>query len=131
MKPLRIRDMTLEQLVERFTEIALAQDQALAADDNTKYNRLFDQSIEVMAELMTRPIEHRRALMALYHHPSAQVRYKAAVATIDFAPKAARRVFEAISERNEFPQAADARGMIRNLDEGPVDMSWVLSRRKA
>ena len=130
MKHLRLQDMTVKQLVARFTEIALAQDRALAVDDNAKYNRLFDYLTDVMAEFMVRPVEQRQALMTLYDHPSAQVRYEAAVATVDFAPEASRPVFEIISERNEFPQAADARRMIRNLDEGPVDMSWTLKRRK-
>jgi hypothetical protein len=130
MKRLRLQDMTVEQLVARFTEIALAQDRALAYDEIAKYNRLFDQSADVMAEFMVRPIEQRQALMALYDHPSAQVRYEAAVATVDFAPEAARPVFETIIERNEYPQAANARGFIEHIDKGPVDMSWILKRRK-
>jgi hypothetical protein len=130
MKHTGPQNMKTEQLVDRFTGIALKQDQALDADDNAKYNLLFDQLTEIMAELMARPIEQRRTLMALYDHPNAQVRYKAAVATIDFAPQSARQVFEIISQRNEYPQAADARGMIKALDEGPVDMSWILKRQK-
>ena len=130
MKRQRIQDMTVEQLVTRFTELALIQDRALAYDETAKYNQLFDQLADVMAEFMVRPVEQRQALMALYDHPSTQVRFMAGVATVDFAPEAARLVFELISERNEYPQAADASSFIRHLDEGPVDMNWILKRKK-
>src|SRR2546430_1738271 len=113
-----------------FVAIALAQDEADQEENNAKYNRLFDQMIELMAEFLTRPIEQRRALMALYEHPNPQVRYMAASITKDLAPQAARRVYEIISERNEYPQAANARWAIRNLDEGDTDMSWILNKRR-
>ena len=130
MKRAGFQDMTLDRLIERFVAIALAQDEADQEENNAKYNRLFDQMIELMAEFLSRPIEQRRALMALYEHPNPQVRYKAAFITKDLAPQAARRVYEIISERNEYPQAANARRAIRNLDEGDTDMSWILNKRR-
>jgi uncharacterized protein YcaQ len=130
MKRIRLEDMNVDQLVERFAAIALAQHEAINMEDNAKYKRLFDQMTDMMAEFLTRPIEQRRALMALYEHPNPQVRYTPAFITRDFAPQAARRVCEIISERNEYPQAADARGMIRELDEGRIDMSWILNKRR-
>ncbi len=68
--------------------------------------------------------------MVLYEHPNPQVRYAAASITQDLAPQAARRVYEIISERNEYPQAVNARWAIRNLDEGDTDMSWILNKRR-
>jgi len=130
MKRARFQDMTLDQLVERFVAIAVAQHEARMREDTARYNRLFDQMIELMAEFLTRPIEQRHALMELYEHPNPQVRYAAASITQDLAPQAARRVYEIISERNEYPQAVNARWAIRNLDEGDTDMSWILNRRR-
>ena len=130
MKRINLQDMTLDQLVKRFVDIALAQYDARERDDNAKYNRLFDQMADLSAEFLIRPVQQRRALMALYEHPNPQVRYWAAFITQDFAPQAARRVWETISERNEYPQAVNAREMIRSLDEGPYDFSWILKRAK-
>jgi hypothetical protein len=128
MKRVLLQDITTEQLVARFEAIALEQYKAEQVEDYAKYNRLFDQMVEIMAEFLVRPLEQRRRLMALYDHPNPQVRYAAASATKDFAPAEARRVCEIISERNEYPQAANARGLIKELDDGLVDMSWILKR---
>jgi len=43
MKRIALENMTVEQLVDRFVEIALAQDEALLMDEVEKYNRLYDQ----------------------------------------------------------------------------------------
>jgi hypothetical protein len=128
MKRINLQDMTLDQLVKRFVDIALAEYDARERADTARYNRLFDQMTDLMAEFLIRPVQQRRALMALYDHP--QVRYRAAYITQDIAPESARRVCEIISERNEYPQAANARRMMTNLDEGPADMSWILERAK-
>jgi hypothetical protein len=130
MKRINLQDMTLDQLVKRFVDIALAEYDARERADTARYNRLFDQMTDLMAEFLIRPVQQRRALMALYDHPNPQVRYRAAYITQDIAPESARRVCEIISERNEYPQAANARRMMTNLDEGPADMSWILERAK-
>jgi Domain of unknown function (DUF2019) len=130
MKRISLQAMTLDQLVKRFLDIALAEYDAREREDTAKYKRLFDQMTDLMAEFLLRPIQQRRALMALYDHANPQVRFLAALITQDFAPQAARRVWEIISERNEYPQAADARRMIRSLDEGTYDMSWILKSAK-
>lgn len=106
------------ELVERFLEIALEQDNAILMDEIARYNRLYGRMEEVKEELKRRPGDLRRALVALYDHPNAQVRLKAAIATLAVAPGSARSVLQEISDRNEYPQAADARGMMRALDEG-------------
>jgi hypothetical protein len=92
MKRISLQDMTLDQLVKRFVDIALAEYEAREREDTAKFNRLFDQMTDLMAEFLIRPVRQRRALMALYEHPNPQVRYTAAVATKDFATQAARRV---------------------------------------
>jgi hypothetical protein len=122
--------MSVDQLVDRFMKIALAQSHAIDLNRNDKYNRVFDRMIEVMGEFLVRPIEQRRALMKLYAHPDPQVRYEAAFITQDIAPEQVRKVCEILIERNEYPQAADARGMIDNLEKGPPNYGWILERRK-
>ena len=116
MKEGKLDNMSVDELVSLFIKIALDQDKAEIDDDIAKYNRLFDQMTEVMAALKARQGDQRGALLPLHYHRNAQVRFTAAVATKDLAPDASRRVFQSISDRNEYPQAADARGMLRELD---------------
>ncbi len=98
MKQAPLSEMTVEQLVDRFTAIALEQDRAVRIDDNTKFKRLFWQMEAVEEEL--------------------QVRMKAAIATLALEPKAARQVLESISDSHDFPQAGDAGMTLVMLDRG-------------
>ncbi len=116
MKPSKLQDMTVDQLVERFTAIALDQDKAI--DDTAKFNRLFVQMEAVKRELKARDGDQRRALLCLYDHPNAQVRLKAVKATLAVAPERARRMLEIIAESREYPQAGDAGMTIDCLDRG-------------
>ena len=118
MKRTVLQDVSVAQLVESFTSIALDQDKALLWDEIAKYNRLYDKMEVVEEELKKREGDERQALSALYHHSNAQVRLKSAIATLAIAPEEARAVLQKLSDRNEYPQAADARGMLRALDEG-------------
>jgi hypothetical protein len=120
MRRLDLAEMTVAQLVERFTEIARVQHRATLMFQIAKYNRLFDQMSDVMAALKARSGDERRALIPLYDHPNAQVRFTAAVATMRLNREGARRVLEVISERNEYPQAADARSILQSLEEGKL-----------
>src|ERR1700720_4087784 len=116
MTPTKLADMTVEQLVQRFTAVALEQDQALLMHEYAKFNRLFDEMEAVESELKARHGDQRRALLSLYGHPNAQVRLKAAEATLAVAPESARRMLQSIVASREFPQAGAAGMMLRNLD---------------
>ncbi len=118
MKGTKISNLSVTELVEKFTAIAVAQDEALLMDEIGKYNRLYDQMGAVAKELKSRAGDQRQALLSLYDHHNAQVRLNAAIATLAVAPDAARRVLQRISDWQEYPQAADARGMMRALDDG-------------
>ncbi|MBM3543991.1 MAG: DUF2019 domain-containing protein [Alphaproteobacteria bacterium] len=118
MRPGELQMMSVAQLVERFEAIALAQDEAILYDEIKKFNRLFGQMENVKEELKSRVGDQRRALMVLYEHPNAQVRLKAAKATLAVAPQEARRLIEVIADSHEFPQAGDAGMTLLALDEG-------------
>jgi hypothetical protein len=68
--------------------------------------------------LRERGCEARLALTELYGHPNLQVKLQAARVTLGVAPTEARQVIEAISKTGWMPQAADAKGTLRNLDSG-------------
>lgn len=118
MKRVNLQKLTASQLVDNFASLALQQDDALLDSDISKVNRLFWRLEAVEAELKVREGDQRRALLELYSHPNAQVRLKAAKATLAVEPVKARGMLEAIVEAREFPQAGEAGMCIDNLDAG-------------
>lgn len=118
MKRMPVREMTSDQLVERFTAISLEQDDALLGGEIARFNRLFDQKTAVVNELKSRTGDQRALLLKLFAHPNAQVRLNAAKATLAVAPDAARKMLHAIEDSKEFPQAGDAGMCLINLDRG-------------
>jgi hypothetical protein len=113
-----LQDLSIVQLVSTFEQIALAQDKALLMDEIAKYNRLYGEMDALKHELRNRTGDQRRALMSLYDHPNAQVRLKAAVATLAISYEPARKVLQAIVDSGEQPQALHAGMTLRNLDDG-------------
>jgi hypothetical protein len=110
--------MTVDQLVERFAEIGIAQDDALWDGKYAKFNRLFDRMNEVDLELRARGMDARRALLRLYGHRNIQVRLKAAVRTLAVAPDVARQALQTIADSKFYPQAGDAGMLLSGLDDG-------------
>lgn len=117
-KNVDVTTLSQEQLVARFLVIALEQDQALLFDEYGRYNRLYDKMEAVEAELRNRDGDQRTLLLSLYEHDNAQVRLKAALATLALAPDASRAVLQEISDSNRYPEAASAREMMGALDDG-------------
>lgn len=113
-----LQSMSVNELVARFTEIALAQDQALLRSEVTKFNYLFDRMEEVKAELRDRAGDQRRTLLRLYDHPNPQVRLKAIKATLAVAPDVAVPALRALAESHEYPQSGDAGMSVWALEEG-------------
>ena len=118
MKRAKLQGMSVEELIERFTAIALAQDKAILMDEIAKFNRLFGQLEDVESELKSREGDQRSALLALYDHPNVQVRLTAAKATLAVAPEQARQELRRIAESREYPQAGDAGMSLWNLERG-------------
>jgi hypothetical protein len=118
MSPVRIQNLTNEQLVEQFVEIALDQESALFKRETSKFNRLFDRKIDIVNELKSRAGDQRRLLLNLFNHANIQVRLNAAKATLAVAPQTARTQLQVIRDSKEYPQAFDAGMAIRGLDDG-------------
>lgn len=118
MKRSGLSTMTDDELVKRFAEIALGQDQALLHDEISRFNKLYSEKRAIEDELKARPGDQRRLLLRLYGHENAQVRLNAAKATLAIAPSAAREALERLASSKEFPQAGDAGMSITNLDRG-------------
>jgi hypothetical protein len=118
MTQLNFKTMTIDQLVTRFTEIGVAQDNALLENDVGKFNHLYDQMEAVEHELKSRNGDQRQALLSLYSHQNIQVRLASAKATLAIVPEAARNALRAIKDSKTQPQALDAGMSLRNLDKG-------------
>jgi ParB-like chromosome segregation protein Spo0J len=114
----KLESMSIDQLVQRFVEIGIAQDDASLRENISQYNRLFDRMQDVVQELKRRDGDQRRALIALLEHPNFQVRLKAAMATLAIVPRAARQTLETIRAANWQPQSMDAGMTLRDLDRG-------------
>jgi hypothetical protein len=118
MKQSDLAKMSSMDLVKRFAQIVVAQDVALLGGERSKFNRLFQQMMDVTNELKVREGDQRRLLMELYNYPNMQVRVQAAKLTLAVAPVAARQQIEAIAETHWMPQAGDAGMSLSNLDPG-------------
>lgn len=118
MTRISVPKMTEEQLIERFVFIATEQDQAMLYDDNRRYNQLYDKMKDVERELKQRPGDQRRVLLPLLEHENLQVKLRSALATLAVAPEASKAVLQWLSDRNRYPQAADAREMLDALGDG-------------
>lgn len=118
MKRYDLTGLSVKQLIDHFIEVCLAQDRALRVEEVDKYNRLYDEMESIRGELKRRDGDQRRALVKLFQHPNPQVRLKSAISALAVDPDAARKTLQIISDRDEYPQAVDARGMMRALDEG-------------
>jgi hypothetical protein len=118
MKQVQLSAMSSANLVERFAEIVVAQDQALLGGETTKFNRLFGQMMDVANELKGREGDQRRLLLELFTFPNMQVRVQAAKLTLAVAPLEARKQLEAIAETHWMPQAGDAGMSLSFLDRG-------------
>ncbi|QBR70675.1 hypothetical protein CU048_04595 [Beijerinckiaceae bacterium] len=118
MRQTDVKSLTVDQLVGRFAEIGVAQDQALLYAEIRKFNKLFDQMRAVDDELRVRGLEARRALFRLFDHENMQVRLQAAKWSLGVAPEAARKVIQAIYDSKWYPQAGDAGMTLSNLDSG-------------
>jgi hypothetical protein len=113
-----LQEVPMDDLVQRFRDLALAQDEALLRGEQAKVNRLFWQLEAVEEELKSRPGDRRSALFRLYDDPNAQVRVKAIKATLAVAPETARRALEALANSKEYPASGEAGMSVWALDQG-------------
>ncbi len=121
MTRFNVKTITVNELVEQFVAIAVDQEKAIFDGDTAKFNQLYDQMEEVRKELKSRPGDQCQALLSLYAHANTQVRLRAALATLENEPGAARKVLEGIATSRRYPEAAaDALAAIWKLDGRPL-----------
>ena len=123
MNRISVQSLTVSQLVDRFTALALEQYEAERHGDTARFNRLFDEVVRIKDELAGRAGDQRSALVTLFDHPNPQVRLNAAQRALAVAPVAARQALQRLWDNKEFPQAAYAHQTLTALDEGASRLS--------
>jgi hypothetical protein len=118
MTRMNLQNKTVAQLVQEFIANTLAQYEAHLDEAHSRYNRLFKEMGLLQDELKRRPGDQRCALVPLCDHENSHVRLQAAIATLAIAPEKARQTLQVIKDRDEYPDAPNAFGMLRALDRG-------------
>lgn len=113
-----LKSMSVEQLVAAFVAVGLEQSEALRDQKIARYNRLYRDYVAIEDELKSRKGDQRRALRPLFDHINAQVRMNAAFTTLAVLPEEAKETLRLIHLRREYPQAADAIGMLEDIEKG-------------
>lgn len=113
-----LKNMTLEELVDRFIALGVAQDKASQEFDTEAFTPLYWSMDAVNKELRRRGLEGRRALLPLFTHENPQVRLQAARFGYGVAPEAARQCLQAIFDSKMPPQYLDAGMSLAALDNG-------------
>ncbi len=117
MTKARVTEMIIDQLVDRFSQLALRQHDALEFANASQYNALYEQMSAVRDELRRRG--SFAVLERLLTHSNITVRLEAARRLIKDSPSKVRPVAQAIAQTRRLPWAADATGMIEFLDKHP------------
>lgn len=113
-----LHSMSETEIVDAFEQFCIEQYDAMEGNANARANRLVWKVHELEMELKSRSGDQRLLLKALFGHPNMQVRLAAARATLAVDYSAARRELEAIVDEQWYPQTAEARMALENLDSG-------------
>lgn len=113
-----ISELSNSEIVDRLVEVSIGQGEAIEAFETAKYNRLYDQNAQLLAELQTRPGDGRHDLFPLYDHPNYQVRLNAAKWTYGLDRSRARKALASIRDSRWDPYAGDAGMTLTLIDEG-------------
>jgi hypothetical protein len=102
MTRLPLPQLSVEELVERFVELAKSREDLRRTYPRPDYSKqskkLYDRLTAVDAELKRRQPDGRLALLPLLSHPNLEVRCEAAVTVIAVAPTQALATLEALSQ---------------------------------
>jgi hypothetical protein len=109
---------TDDELIELFREVTEQQYYADQMDRTREYTKLYRDMEHIERELKRRPGDQRRLLARLFEDRNPQVRIMAAGAALAVVPAEARTILEALEQSGEYPQTAEARGLLMAMDEG-------------
>jgi hypothetical protein len=89
--------MSLQQLVDLFEKLSMAQGKAYAELETAKAGRYFMRRRAVLSEMRHREVDERPALYVLYSHRHPKVRINVAKSTYALNPERAKAVLEEVA----------------------------------
>lgn len=110
--------MTVDELVQLFEQISVAEGEASANFETAKVNRLFRRRRELLSEMRHRDADERPALFVLYAHKHPQVRLNVAKSTYALNPEKAESILREIAGSRMFPWAGVAGMSLSLLADG-------------
>lgn len=120
MNTAQFRKMTASDITLEFEKTCIAQDKFIVHRQSSKYNKSIERLWAMVDELGRRIPDQRSVLRRFYNHPNREVRFQAARHSLAIFPDEARKVLQIISDRDEYPQAANARLALQKLDDGTL-----------
>ncbi|MEW6768493.1 MAG: DUF2019 domain-containing protein [Pseudomonadota bacterium] len=121
MTSVDLSTLSIDQLLARFVELCLDDEQAHDLAKVSVSNRLVYEISDVKKELQKRPGDQRSALIALFKHPNLYVRYHVATNLMSVMPEEARRQMQAIADSKQYPIAGSAGTYLLMLDLAAKD----------
>jgi hypothetical protein len=88
--------LILEELAHLFADAAIARKAAFDKHKPGLANKEFDKMTNIYVELKRRGLEGQRSLLPLLEHRDPEVRLNAGVLALEFAPRLAEPVLEAV-----------------------------------
>ncbi|HEV7259428.1 MAG TPA: DUF2019 domain-containing protein [Bosea sp. (in: a-proteobacteria)] len=116
MKRVNLGKLSIEELLARYTELAMAREQAERFGRKADENRHIEAIWAVEAELKSRPGDRRFELARLLDHSNRQVQVQAACTVSRFAPALARPTLEVIVKTGLAPYSYQARERLMFMD---------------
>lgn len=98
MKAARLKELTTDQLVEKYRELSARHGRAIEAGNPKAANRDFDVIVAINQELRARGTEAHRRLLSLLNDQEPGTRCWAATDMLAFAPQEGERVLIELSK---------------------------------
>ena len=118
MKSAALPELTIDQLIQDFAQLAQQMGTAVLDSETGRFNRMFPRMEAIDRELRSRGREARMALSPLLDDKNRFVRYYAAKYLLGLVPDSARRVIEEIARFKFDALCGDAGMCLYALDKG-------------
>lgn len=118
MKKPSLTELTLDDLLKRYTAAAIAQGVATESGNSNKGNRAADLLVAINRELRRRGAEAHQSLLKLLSHADPAVRGWAGCHALEFAPREAEQALEEVARIPKSPIAFTAEWTLREWKAG-------------
>lgn len=118
MKRLPLSRLSDDEIVQRFIQYAIEQENMRLELRSRNVARLYHKIAALVAELRSREGDHRHVLLPLLKHANPQVRLRAAKNLLAVAPDEALAALKELADPQLYIQALDAGMTLWNLETG-------------